>query len=135
MSSVVRLAMRATLACATFIVLSTGTVIAGGADEACQQFDDQIERLELSAAATTLKAAFATAPNDYEVLYRMARLHVLLGNEETNKDKQLALYEKGVDYGTKAIGANGKGMGGYVYRAAANGKMPCLRASLALAPW
>lgn len=105
------------------MLISASTAVAGSIDEACNLFDDQVERLELSAAASTLKAAFATAPSDYEVLYRMARLQVLLGNEETNKDKQLALYEKGVDYGNKAIAANNKGMGGYVYRAAANGKI------------
>lgn len=105
------------------VVMTLSTMVAADSQQACQQFDDQVERLDVSGAASTLKAAFATAPSDYEVLYRMARLHVLLGNDETNKDKQLALYEKAVDYGNKAIAANGKGMGGYVYRAAANGKI------------
>jgi len=107
----------------TIALAGTMLATAGDIDAACEQFDDQVERLDLSAAATTLKAAYATAPNEYEVLYRMARLQVLLGNEETNKDKQLALYEKGVDFGSKAIAANGKGMGGYVYRAASYGKI------------
>lgn len=105
------------------ITIGTAALIAADSQQACQQFDDQVERLDVSGAASTLKAAFSTAPSDYEVLYRMARLHVLLGNDEPNKDKQLALYEKAVDFGNKAIAANGKGMGGYVYRAAANGKI------------
>lgn len=91
--------------------------------DACSSVDEHIERLDLNNARTILQGAYEEAPTSYDVVYRMARLHVLLGDAEVNEDKQLTLYEKALDYGNKAVAANGKAAGGYVYRAAANGKI------------
>lgn len=92
-------------------------------ESACSTFDEHIERLDLNNARSVLTGAYSEAPAQYDVLYRMARLHVLLGDAEPNEDKQLSLYEKALDYGNKAVAANGRAAGGYVYRAAANGKI------------
>lgn len=102
-------------------------------EQACAAFDQAIERMDLRTAKATLTGLQSPASNAYDVLYRMARLHVLLGNDERNEQQQLALYEKALDYGNRAVAANAKGMGGYVYRAAANGKIALFKGIFSVA--
>ena len=92
-------------------------------EQQCKKFDALLEQSHVSKAMLVIEDAHEKDPSRYEVLFRMARLHVLLGDQEKDEDKQLALYEEGLAYANKAIKANGKGMGGYVYRAASNGKI------------
>lgn len=110
-------------------VLSAQTTI----EQACAAFDQAVERMDVRTAKATLTALQAPASNAYDVLYRMARLHVLLGNDERNEQQQLALYEKALDYGNRAVAANVKGMGGYVYRAAANGNIALFKGIFSVA--
>lgn len=87
------------------------------------KFDALVEQRNVDKAKLVIEDAHELDPSRYEALFRMARLHVLLGDRETNEDRQLAFYEEAVGYANDAIRANGKGMAGYVYRAAANGKV------------
>lgn len=89
----------------------------------CGAFDTQIEALDVKGARQSIEQAYKEAPSSYEVLYRMARLHIILGDQEKVEDNKLPLYTKGVEFANKALAINGKGMSGYVYRAAANGKV------------
>ncbi len=102
-------------------------------EQACTAFDQAVERMDLKTAKSTLMSLQAPASTTYDVLYRMARLHVLLGNEERNEQQQLAQYEKALDYGNRAVASNSKGMGGYVYRAAANGKIALFKGIFSVA--
>ena len=102
-------------------------------EQACTAFDQAVERMDLKTAKSTLMSLQAPASTAYDVLYRMARLHVLLGNDERNEQQQLALYEKALDYGNRAVASNSKGMGGYVYRAAANGKIALFKGIFSVA--
>lgn len=92
-------------------------------EQSCRQFDDLVEQRNVDKAKLVIEEAYRQDSEQYEVLFRMSRLHVLLGDAEQNEDRQLKLYEKGVEFANKAIAVNGKGMGGYVYRAASNGKV------------
>jgi len=92
-------------------------------EQYCQKFDDLVEQRKVDKAKLVIEEAYQQDPAQYEVLFRMSRLQVLLGDAEKDEDRQLELYEKGVEFANKAIAANGKGMGGYVYRAASNGKV------------
>lgn len=89
----------------------------------CASFDAQLEALDVKGARQSIEQAYKEAPSSYEVLYRMARLNIILGDQEKVEDNKLPLYTKGVEYANKALTVNGKGMSGYVYRAAANGKV------------
>lgn len=102
-------------------------------EQACAAYDQAVERMDLRTAKATLTALQPPASTAYDVLYRMARLHVLLGNDERNEQQQLALYEKALDYGNRAVAANAKGMGGFVYRAAANGKIALFKGIFSVA--
>lgn len=75
-----------------------------------------------------LQAAEKAEPNNYEVLWRISRSYVdigehLPGNTDAEKEKQLEYYQKALDYANKAIAADPNGPTGYVRRAIANGRV------------
>ena len=72
--------------------------------------------------------ALSFSPNDYEILWRLSRTYVDIGehlpnNTDAEKDKQLEFYEKSVDFAQKAIAVNPQGAMGYTRRAIANGRI------------
>lgn len=103
------------ICCTTFLRADTGAL--------CASFDDLIESLDVKGARQAIEQAYKEAPSSYEVLYRMARLNIIMGDQEKVEDNKLPYYTKGVEFADKALAVNGKGMSGYVYRAAANGKV------------
>jgi FimV-like protein len=76
--------------------------------------------------------ALALSPNDYEILWRLSRTYVDIGehlpkNTDVEKQKQLEWYEKSLDFAKKAIAANPKGAMGYTREAIANGRIALFR--------
>jgi len=76
--------------------------------------------------------ALALSPNDYEILWRLSRTYVDIGehfpkNTDAEKQKQLECYEKSLDFAKKAINANPKGAMGYTREAIANGRIALFR--------
>ncbi len=71
---------------------------------------------------TKLDAAEQRAPNDYEVLWRLARLYFWLSDDPAlpNEEKS-KLGKKGWEYGEKAIAANPNRVEGYHFAAAGMG--------------
>ena len=99
----------------------------------CQQFDNQVEALDVKGAKNTIDAALKEDAKSHDVLYRQARIHNILGDQEWQEDKKLALYNKALDFANRAIAVNGKSMGGFVYRAAANGKIALFKGIFSVA--
>lgn len=107
-----------------FVVLMACTVfVHADVSSLCSAFDSQMESLDVKGARQSIEQAYKEAPSSYDVLYRMARLNIILGDQEKVEDNKLPFYSKGVEFADKALAVNGKGMSGYVYRAAANGKV------------
>ena len=72
--------------------------------------------------------AFKTEPNNYEVLWRVSRTYVDIGEHmpattDEEKNQQLQTYEKALEFANKAIAANGNGCMGFTRRAIANGRI------------
>ncbi|MBW7888905.1 MAG: tetratricopeptide repeat protein [Bacteroidetes bacterium] len=79
-------------------------------------------------ALQALQKAEAAEANNYEILWRISRTYVdigehLPGKTDQEKEKQLEYYQKALDYANKAIAANGNGAEGYLRRAIANGRV------------
>jgi FimV-like protein len=96
-------------------------LIADGDNFAEKVFDNQ-------KALDKYKEAFALAPNNYEILWRISRSYVDIGEHLPNqtdieKQKQLEFYEKSLDFAQKAVAANPKGAMGYTREAIANGRI------------
>ena len=76
--------------------------------------------------------AFSLSPNDYEILWRLSRTYVDIGEHlpiktDAEKQKQLEFYEKSLDFAKKATTANPKGAMGYTREAIANGRIALFR--------
>jgi FimV-like protein len=72
--------------------------------------------------------ALVLEPNNYEILWRISRSLVDLGEHlpsgtDAEKAKQLEMYEKSREFANKAIAANANGAMGYTRRAIANGRI------------
>lgn len=105
------------------LVLTPISVSANDVDAQCANFDRLVEKLDVHGAHRVIEDAHRAAPSSYDVLFRLARIHVILGDEQTSEEKQLHHYEQAVQFANKAIAVNGKGLAGYLYRAAGNGKI------------
>jgi FimV-like protein len=76
--------------------------------------------------------ALSLSPNDYEILWRLSRTYADIGAHMPNKtdaekQKQLEVYDKSLDYAKKAIAANPKGAMGYTREAIVNGRIALFR--------
>lgn len=96
-------------------------LIADGDDFASKAFDNQ-------KALDKFLEALAVAPNDDEVLWRISRAYVDIGEHlpsttEEEKQAQLATYEKALEFAEKAVTANAKSSMSYTRRAIANGRI------------
>jgi tetratricopeptide (TPR) repeat protein len=92
--------------------------------------DQAIRDSNLQLALSKVQAGLASTPGDVELIWRYSRILVLTGDQEANKDKQLALYEQAKAQGDKAVQVADKNMMAYLRRAAANGKVALFRGVL-----
>jgi tetratricopeptide (TPR) repeat protein len=79
-------------------------------------------------ALDSFQAALMLEPNNYEILWRISRSLVDLGEHlpsgtDAEKAKQLETYEKSREFANKAIAANPNGGMAYTRRAIANGRI------------
>ncbi|MBM4179436.1 MAG: hypothetical protein FJ211_08910 [Ignavibacteria bacterium] len=120
---------------ASLVVSLIALVAIASADvqQLCKQFDNQIEALDVKGAKASIDAALEEDGKSHDVLYRQARLHNILGDQESQDEKKLAMYNKAYDFANKAIANNSQSMGGYVYRAAANGKIALFKGIFSVA--
>lgn len=96
-------------------------LIEEGNDFSEKQFDNQ-------KALEKFQAAEAKDSNNYDILWRMSRSYVDIGEHlpartDEEKEKQLAVYQQAFDYANKAISVNPNGAMGYTRRAIATGRI------------
>jgi FimV-like protein len=100
-------------------------LIAQGNEFAEKVFDNQ-------KALEKYSEALALSPNNYEILWRLSRTYVDIGEHfpsktDAEKQKQLEWYEKSLAFAKKAISADPKGAMGYTREAIANGRIALFR--------
>jgi tetratricopeptide (TPR) repeat protein len=102
-----------------------GQLIAEGDNFSEKVFDNQ-------KALDMYNEALSLSPDDYEILWRLSRTYVDIGEHLPNKtdaekQKQLEFYEKSLDFAKKAAAANPKGAMGFTREAIANGRIALFR--------
>ena len=100
-------------------------LIAEGNSFSEKVFDNQM-------ALDMYNKALSLSPNDYEILWRLSRTYVDIGEHlptktDAEKEKQLEFYEKSLDFAKKAIAVNPNGAMGYTREAIANGRIALFR--------
>lgn len=97
--------------------------------ELIKKCDEYIEeKFDNVNALKTIEQAYKIEPNNFEVLWRMSRAYVdyaehLPSKTDAEKEQQLKLYEKAVEFADKAIKVNPNSSIGYIRRAIANGRV------------
>lgn len=79
-------------------------------------------------ALKTIEQAYKLEPNNFEVLWRMSRAYVDYGEHlparnDKEKEEQLKMFEKALDFAERSIKVNPNSSIGYIRRAIANGKI------------
>ncbi len=79
-------------------------------------------------ALEVLNATAKKYPGNYDIVWRLSRTYSDMGAainavSDEQKNQQLELYEKSLDYANQAIAANPEGSMGYTRRAIANGRI------------
>jgi tetratricopeptide (TPR) repeat protein len=100
---------------------AVSTIIAVGDSFSTKSFENQ-------KALEAFMKAYAVEPNNYDVLWRISRTYVDIGEHQpaTTKDdkiKQLETYQKALDFAELAVKANPNEAMGYTRRAIANGRV------------
>ncbi|HEY5997031.1 MAG TPA: TRAP transporter TatT component family protein [Candidatus Deferrimicrobiaceae bacterium] len=80
-------------------------------------------------AVSACEALLKEAPNDYDTLLRLSRLHYWIGQnlEAKSESEAMAHYVKGRDYGRRAAAAAADRAGGYFFEAANLGRENVLK--------
>ena len=100
---------------------SVQAFIALGDSFSTQTYDNQ-------KALEAFMKAYDVDPNNYEILWRISRTYVDIGEHQPaatqdDKTKQMATYQKALDFAELAVKANPNGSMGYTRRAIANGRV------------
>lgn len=111
------------------ILVSAGLIQAQSVQELIKKCDEYIEeKFDNVNALKTIEQAYKLEPNNFEVLWRMSRAYVDYGEHlparnDKEKEEQLKMFEKALEYAEKAIKVNPNSSIGYIRRAIANGKI------------
>jgi tetratricopeptide (TPR) repeat protein len=76
--------------------------------------------------------ALALRPDDYEILWKLSRRYQIYGQtlSQAERERKLALWEKGLQYGRKAVEVNPEGKEGHFYYMANMGAAAQLKGAL-----
>ncbi len=119
-----------------FCVLGLGwaTALAQSLEPALERFDRWMDQGKVEAAKQVMDSLLHIAPDRYAVLWRAARVWVVYGETLPTEEQQQAAYERAKKYADQAVRKNPNGMEGYIYRAAANGKIALFKGVFSVAP-
>lgn len=110
-------------------VLPMASAVAQDVAELTARTDTLLAQAKLSDARTAIEQARRVAPKDFDVLWRLARVWNLLGDEAGDKAGE-TFYLQSRNFAEQAVQANPKAAAGYVRRAAAGGKIALFRGAL-----
>ncbi|MEW6651880.1 MAG: hypothetical protein AB1394_00275 [Bacteroidota bacterium] len=115
---------------AIFLVtlLTTHAVFCQSVDKMIDDVDELYKQFNNEKALDVLKKAEKAEPNNFEVIWRLSRTYIDLGEKmpastSQQEDAQLASYQKALEYAEKAVKINGNSSVGYLRKAIANGRI------------
>jgi len=120
---------KAAVVLTAFALFSTSLVSAQGKEKLVSEGDQySTVTFENQKALEKFLQAEKIAPKDHEVLWKISRSYVDIGEHlpvKTDQEKQAQadMYQKALDYANAAVAANPNGSMGYLRRAIANGRI------------
>ena len=129
--------------CKSFIflfafVLAVSFVKAQSVTDIINEVDNYSKQFNNEKALTAIQKAEKIDPNNFEVLWRLSRTYVDLAEKmpsstSEQKDAQLAVYQKALDYSDKAIKKDPNSSVGFLRRAIANGRIALFKGIFSVA--
>lgn len=111
-----------------FIVMGISVSIAQSLEELLKEGDEFVENYNHQKALDTYLKADKNFPNNWDVLWRISRAYVDLGEKmpdktDAQKDEQEKVYNKAFEYADKSVKSGSNQAVTYVRRAIANGRI------------
>lgn len=109
-------------------LISAPAIFSQTVDKMIDDVDEYYKQFNNDKALEVLKKAEKADPNNFEVIWRLSRTYIDIGEKmptgtSKQEDEQLATYQKALEYAEKAIKINGNSSVGYLRRAIANGRI------------
>lgn len=104
-------------------IVLLSAVAVGESEHLTHRSDEALVQMDPAQALKLLEEAYAQNPRDYEVLYRLSGVWLMIGELETTETNKTALFEKSRSFAEQAIAVDSTRAVGYVSRAAALGKL------------
>jgi tetratricopeptide (TPR) repeat protein len=110
------------------VIFGLSTSFAQTLEELLKQGDQLVEEFQNQKALDTYLKADKLSPNNWDVLWRISRAHVDLGEKmpdktDAQKDEQEKVYQKAFEYADKSVKQGSNQSITYVRRAIANGRI------------
>lgn len=107
----------------TIFALSVfGPLFSQSAEDLYSRADEHYGALQFTQAKTVIDEALKKAPDNYDVLWRAARVYSGIAETLSEKDGKATVL-KVKEFAERTIKANPQGMHGYLWRGIANGKL------------
>ncbi len=123
-----------------FFVVSffTAQITAQSIEQLIKEGDSYYEKFNNEKALEFYKKAEKLDPNNYEILWKISRAYVDIGehmpsNSSAEKDAQLSVYQRALEYAEKAIKAAPDKSVTYLRRAIANGRIALFKGVFSVA--
>jgi tetratricopeptide (TPR) repeat protein len=120
--------MRLMLTAVLLLLASAAALRAQDVPALIAESDKYSEAFDNQRSLDAIRKAEARDPNNYAVLWRYSRVLVdiaehLPSSTDKQRDDQLAMFQRSMNYAERAVKVNPKGMMGYLRRAIANGRI------------
>lgn len=122
----------------TLIFLFSSYITAQSVDQLIDECDKYYSQFNNEKALESLLKAEKQSPDNWEVIWRLSRTYVDIGDKMPNstssqEDAQLATYQKALDYAEKSVKLEPNKTISYLRRAIANGKIALFKGVFSVA--
>jgi tetratricopeptide (TPR) repeat protein len=122
----------------SIILLSSSYITSQSVEQLVTECDNYYSQFNNQKALEVLKKAETIAPDNWEVVWRLSRTNVDIGDKmptdtDEQEDAQLATYQKALEYAEKAVKLGPDKTISYLRRAIANGKIALFKGVFSVA--
>lgn len=122
----------------TAVTFFAAQILAQSVEQLIKEGDSYYEKFDNEKALEFYKKAEKLDPNNYEILWKISRAYVDIGehmpaNTSEQKDAQLSVYKKALEYAEKSIKAAPDKSVTYLRRAIANGRIALFKGVFSVA--
>ncbi|MBX7150541.1 tetratricopeptide repeat protein [bacterium] len=97
--------------------------------DAVKAGDDEFVRFNYQAAASVYESILQNSPGNPEVLWRLSRVYICMGDIQESREQRESMYRKSVEYARLCVAADGNNANGYAWLGASLGSVAMFEGS------